>query len=103
MENQSSHEQPTRSARKNLKRKLEEDFEEDRKVVALSPRDNHEDLVRNIRAQVDILDSTFSPIEADRLAAKTSIHVLCELAKNGTTKFFILRLFDFFIFCVNFF
>ncbi|KAE9460608.1 hypothetical protein C3L33_07506, partial [Rhododendron williamsianum] len=82
MENQSSHEQPTRSARKNLKRKLEEDFEEDRKVVALSPRDNHEDLVRNIRTQVDILDSTFSPIEADRLAAKTSIHVLCELAKN---------------------
>ncbi|KAI8522898.1 hypothetical protein RHMOL_Rhmol13G0032600 [Rhododendron molle] len=82
MENQSSHEQPTRSARKNLKRKLEEDFEEDRKVVALSPRDNQEDLVRNIRTQVDILDSTFSPIEADRLAAKTSIHVLCELAKN---------------------
>ncbi|KAH7838483.1 hypothetical protein Vadar_027115 [Vaccinium darrowii] len=82
MENPNRHELPTRSARKNLKRKLEEDYEEDRKVVTLSPHDNHEDLVRNIRTQVDILDSTFSSIEADRLAAKTAIHVLCELAKN---------------------
>ncbi|KAL6968320.1 hypothetical protein U1Q18_034124 [Sarracenia purpurea var. burkii] len=82
MENQNRHEQPTRSARKNLKRKLEEDLEEDRKIVNLSPRHTRQDLIRDVRTQVDILDSTFSSIDADRSTAKCAIHVLSELAKN---------------------
>ncbi|PSS06379.1 ARM REPEAT PROTEIN INTERACTING WITH like [Actinidia chinensis var. chinensis] len=82
MENQKRHEQPTRSARKSLKRKLEEDFEADRKIATLSPRQTHQDLIREIRTQMEILDSTFSSIEADRAAAKRAVHVISELAKN---------------------
>ena len=92
MENQKRHEQPTRSARKSLKRKLEEDFGADRKIATLSPRQTHQDLIREIRTQVEILDSTFSSIEADRAAAKRAVHVISELAKNGNTK---PRLFNF--------
>ncbi|GFZ06032.1 ARM repeat protein interacting with ABF2 [Actinidia rufa] len=53
MENQKRHEQPTRSARKSLKRKLEEDFGADRKIATLSPRQTHQDLIREIRTQVE--------------------------------------------------
>ncbi|KAK9282320.1 hypothetical protein L1049_005234 [Liquidambar formosana] len=72
------------AARKGLKRKLEQDFEEaDRKIASLAPHDDHQDLLREIRAQVSILDSTFSPAEADRAAAKRATQLLTELAKNG--------------------
>ncbi|XP_027115643.1 ARM REPEAT PROTEIN INTERACTING WITH ABF2 [Coffea eugenioides] len=86
MENQSQrrHEQlPSSSAaRRSLKRKLDEDFEDDRKIEALSPPDAHQDLVREVRTQVQILDSTFSSIEADRASSKRAIQILSELAKN---------------------
>ncbi|GFZ09782.1 stromal ascorbate peroxidase [Actinidia rufa] len=62
MENQKRHEQPTRSARKSLKRKLGEYFGADSKIATLSPRQTHQDLIREIRTQVEILDSTFSSI-----------------------------------------
>ncbi|CAK9151067.1 unnamed protein product [Ilex paraguariensis] len=83
MENQTchGHEQPATSGRRSLKRKLEEDFEEGRKIVSLS-LDGHQDLVREVRDQVEILESTFSSIEADRASAKRAIHILSELAKN---------------------
>ncbi|KAL3531345.1 hypothetical protein ACH5RR_010667 [Cinchona calisaya] len=86
MENQSQkrHEQSPSSseARRSLKRKLDEDFEDDRKIDALSPTDDHQDLVLEVRTQVEILDSTFSSIEADRASAKSAIQILSELAKN---------------------
>lgn len=85
MGNQKHHEQPTNSARRSLKRKLEEDFEEDRKIVSLLSHDAHQDLVREVKDQVEILDSVFSSTEADRASAKRAIHVLSELAKNGNT------------------
>ena len=69
-----------------MKRKLEEDFGVDHKIATLSPRQTHQDLIREIRTQVEILDSTFSSIEADRAAAKRAVHVISELAKNGNTK-----------------
>ncbi|CAK9147058.1 unnamed protein product [Ilex paraguariensis] len=83
MENQRSHghEQPASSVRRSLKRKLEEDLEENRKIVSISLED-HQDLSREVLAQVEVLDSTFSSIEADRASAKRAIHVLSELAKN---------------------
>ncbi|XP_059660501.1 ARM REPEAT PROTEIN INTERACTING WITH ABF2-like [Cornus florida] len=82
MENQKRHEQQTTSMRKNLKRKLEQDFEEDRQIVSLSPLDAHQHLVREITTQLNVLDSIFSWIEADRASSKRAIHVLSELAKN---------------------
>ncbi|KAM7521593.1 hypothetical protein LguiA_011495 [Lonicera macranthoides] len=82
MGNQKHHEQPTNSARRSLKRKLEVDFEEDRKIVSLLSHDAHQDLVREVKEQVEILDSVFSSTEADRASAKHAIHVLSELAKN---------------------
>ncbi|XP_028087038.1 ARM REPEAT PROTEIN INTERACTING WITH ABF2-like isoform X1 [Camellia sinensis] len=82
MENQKRRELPTSSARKNLKRKLDEDFERDRKIATLSPHDANQDLILDVRTQLEILDSTFSSIDADRAAAKLAIHVLSEFAKN---------------------
>ncbi|CAL5427725.1 unnamed protein product [Camellia sinensis] len=82
MENQKRRELPTSSARKNLKRKLDEDFERDRKIATLSPHDANQDLILDVRTQLEILDSTFSSIDADRAAAKHAIHVLSEFAKN---------------------
>ena len=83
--NQKHHEQPTNSARRSLKRKLEEDFKKDCKIVSLLSHDAHQDLVREVKEQVEILDSVFSSTEADRASAKRAIHVLSELAKNGNT------------------
>ncbi|XAR61202.1 hypothetical protein NMG60_11034840 [Bertholletia excelsa] len=82
MENPKRHEQSSISARKNLKRKLEGEFEEDRKIITLTTHDARQDLIRDVRAHVDILDSMISSIEADRAAAKRAIHVLSELARN---------------------
>lgn len=73
------------SSRRSLKRKLEEDSGNDRgSVGAESPATSQQDLMRDIRAQVEILDSVFSAAEQDRASAKRAIHVLSELAKNGT-------------------
>ncbi|KAL3517573.1 hypothetical protein ACH5RR_020162 [Cinchona calisaya] len=87
MENQSQkrREQLSSSsaARRSLKRKLDEDFEDDdRKIDALSPPHAHQDLVREVRTQVEVLDSVFSSIETDRASAKRAIQILSELAKN---------------------
>ncbi|KAL1832844.1 hypothetical protein ACET3Z_002495 [Daucus carota] len=72
-------EQPSSSGRKSLKRKLEEDFEDDRDVFSLTC---DQDLLLEIRAQVQILENTFSSIEADRASAKRAIHVISEFAKT---------------------
>ncbi|XP_058077670.1 ARM REPEAT PROTEIN INTERACTING WITH ABF2 [Magnolia sinica] len=77
--------------RKGQKRKLEEesaatavdedDDEEDREISEISP-DAHHALACEVRAQVNILSTTFSWKEPDRSAAKRATHVLAELAKN---------------------
>lgn len=70
-----------------MKRKLEEDFQDDRKVSSPSSHDDdaHQDLAPEVRTQVEILESTFSSTESDRASAKRAIHVLSELAKNGNS------------------
>lgn len=79
-------ERQTSPARRSLKRKLEQDFEEkpDRKVSIVESDATQQDLVQDIRAQIDILNSKFSSDETDRAAAKTASHALVEFAKNGT-------------------
>ena len=70
------------SARRSLKRKLEqEDFHENIDVP-LSPQ-NHQDLLADVGAQVQVLNTAFSWSESDRAAAKRATHHLSELAKNG--------------------
>ncbi|XVF32582.1 hypothetical protein REPUB_Repub17cG0094500 [Reevesia pubescens] len=73
-------------ARKSLKRKLEQEFEEDKadrcKVPVVESRRTHQHLLRDVGLHVDLLNSTFSFSEADRAAAKRSTHFLSELAKN---------------------
>ncbi|KAK1426674.1 hypothetical protein QVD17_15351 [Tagetes erecta] len=83
MENQKhhEHEQPTNSARRSLKRKLEEEFTLDPNITS-SDDASQQDLVSQVLAQVEIIDSTFSPAEADRALVKRSVHILSELAKN---------------------
>lgn len=69
------------SARRSLKRKLEqEDFHENIDVP-LSPQ-NHQDLLADVGAQVQVLNTAFSWSESDRAAAKRATHHLSELAKN---------------------
>ncbi|KAL0419900.1 UNVERIFIED_CONTAM: arm repeat protein interacting with a [Sesamum radiatum] len=71
------------SSRRSVKRKLGEEFDEDYgRAGDESPVDSHQDLVREVRTQVDILDSAFSYAEEDRAAAKKATSVLSELAKN---------------------
>ncbi|XP_047941928.1 ARM REPEAT PROTEIN INTERACTING WITH ABF2-like isoform X2 [Salvia hispanica] len=71
------------SSRRSLKRKLNEERCEDRGCVGgESPVASQQDLMRDIQAQVEILDSVFSASERDRASAKHAIHVLSELAKN---------------------
>ncbi|KAL3618855.1 hypothetical protein CASFOL_037303 [Castilleja foliolosa] len=64
-------------SRRSLKRKLGEEFDGDQ-----SPQDSHRDLVCEVRSQIEILNSSFSAAEKDRLAAKNAISVLSELARN---------------------
>lgn len=67
-----------------MKRKLEEDLQDDRKVSpSISSEDGHQDLEREVRTQVEILESSFSSSESDRASSKRAIHVLSEFAKNG--------------------
>jgi hypothetical protein len=83
MGNQKHHEQPTNSARRSLKRKLEEEFEVDRKIApVLSDDEVSQDLSVDVREQVEILESVYSYTEADRLVVKVAVHVLSDLAKN---------------------
>ncbi|XP_057959324.1 ARM REPEAT PROTEIN INTERACTING WITH ABF2 isoform X1 [Malania oleifera] len=67
--------------RKGQKRKLEEEIETDREK-SLPAGDAHQALLCEIRAQVKVLNTSFSWKEADRAAAKRATHVLAELAKN---------------------
>ncbi|KAK4407138.1 arm repeat protein interacting with a [Sesamum angolense] len=71
------------SSRRSVKRKLGEEFDKDcGRAGDESPVDSHQDIVREVRTQVDILDSAFSYAEEDRAAAKKATSVLSELAKN---------------------
>lgn len=77
----------TLSTRRSLKRKLEQDFQEDKadcKFPILSSNDDiDKDLVKDIRTHVDVLKSAFSSADADRAAARHAAQSLAELAKNG--------------------
>ncbi|GAA0167258.1 hypothetical protein LIER_22231 [Lithospermum erythrorhizon] len=75
----SSSSSSTSTSRRSLKRKLDEDFEDN--TNNNNSIESH-DLALKVRAQVVILDSTFSQIESDRAAAKRAIHFLSQLAKN---------------------
>lgn len=80
------------SARRSLKRKLEQDFTDggeedpakaDRKVLVLESQEPPQDLLGEVVSQVTILKSTLSSSQSDRLAAKRAVNLLCDLAKNG--------------------
>ncbi|EXC17557.1 Arm repeat protein interacting with abf2 [Morus notabilis] len=68
--------------RKGQKRKLEDEFEEDREISASASADARHALLSEVSAQVQVLNLTFSWSEPDRAAAKRATHVLAELAKN---------------------
>lgn len=82
------------SARKSLKRKLEEEFGEDARLEALAQPHALHDLVREVSGHVGVLKSVLSSSEADRSAALRAVHVLTELAKNGDNRL-ILSMFLF--------
>lgn len=91
MENQNQNsgrrlrEQSSSTSRRSLRRKLDDESGEDRgRIGGESSPDSHQDLVREIRTQVEILDSASSSAEQDRASAKRAIHILSEHAKNGT-------------------
>lgn len=71
--------------RKGQKRKLEEELDEESEISAAAATTDGAKaaLLAEVTAQVDILNSSFSWKEADRVAAKRATHVLAELAKNG--------------------
>lgn len=77
--------------RKGQKRKLNEDLtikeEQQHKEGEISSSvpssDARQAILAEVRAQVKVLDSAFSWLEADRAASKRATHVLAELAKNG--------------------
>ncbi|KAJ4727476.1 ARM repeat protein interacting with ABF2 [Melia azedarach] len=72
-------------ARRSLKRKLDQDFEEekaDRKVSIVQSNAVEQDLIQDIRDQVNVLNSIYTSDEADRAAAKRAVHALVERAKN---------------------
>ncbi|KAJ6920466.1 hypothetical protein NC651_014146 [Populus alba x Populus x berolinensis] len=75
-----------RPTRKSLKRKLEQDFEHENqsrhKIPAADGVETHQNLTSSIQSLVDILNSTFSSLEADRAAAKRATSALSQIAKN---------------------
>ncbi|GLT52748.1 hypothetical protein SLA2020_260700 [Shorea laevis] len=75
-----------KSVRRNLKRKLEQDFGEEKEgrkaPNVVETAETNRDLARQIRAHVDLLNSTFSSAEADRAAAKAAAQFLSDLAKD---------------------
>lgn len=79
------------TTRRSLKRKLERDFVHDKldhKLQASDSDETPQDLASDIQAQVDVLNATFSPLEADRASAKRAAHFLSQLAKNGDHSIF---------------
>ncbi|RDY01205.1 Arm repeat protein with ABF2, partial [Mucuna pruriens] len=69
--------------RKGQKRKLEEEFEEDRQQISTPPTGDARDaILSDVKEQVSVLDFTFSWKESDRAAAKRATHALADLAKN---------------------
>lgn len=81
------HDRQKVPARRSLKRKLDQDFEEekaDRKVSIVQSNAAEQDLIQDIRDQVNVLNSIYTSDEADRAAAKRAVHALVERAKNGT-------------------
>lgn len=93
------------SSRRSLKRKLEEEsVEEGARIDDQSSMDLHQDLVRKVRAQVEILDSALSSAEKDRASVKHAISVLSDLARSGNVKIekgSRWKLFSFLYFLVN--
>ncbi|KAJ0093609.1 hypothetical protein Patl1_25411 [Pistacia atlantica] len=92
MDSQRRHDQSV-PERKGQKRKLEEEIviedeqqQQQREISSSSssvpPSDARQALLCEVSAQVNILNTTFSWLEADRAAAKRATHVLAELAKN---------------------
>ena len=85
------HQSQTSTARRSLKRKLEQQFTEeeadqveaDRKILIREPQELQQDLANRVLAQVKFLNSSFPSSKSDRAAAKRAVSVLCELAKNG--------------------
>ncbi|KAL9394783.1 hypothetical protein Peur_014068 [Populus x canadensis] len=75
-----------RPTRKSLKRKLEQDFEHENqsrhKIPSTDGFETHQKLTSSIQSLVDILNSTFSSLEADRAAAKRATSALSQIAKN---------------------
>ena len=69
--------------RKGLKRKLEEEFDDDPQISAPPTGDARDALLSDVKEQVSLLDSNFSWNEHDRAAAKRATHALADLAKNG--------------------
>ncbi|KAJ6391992.1 hypothetical protein OIU77_025870 [Salix suchowensis] len=79
----------TISTRKSSKRKLEQDSEpenQDRHKIPATDTaasyESHQKLTRDIQTHVDILNSSFSSLEADRAAAKRATSVLSQFAKT---------------------
>lgn len=86
------HQRQTSDVRRSLKRKLELEFTDDpadqvgadRKVLVIESQEPCQDLLGEVASQVNVLNSSLSSSQSDRVAAKRAVHVLCELAKNGT-------------------
>ena len=98
----------TISTRKGSKRKLEQDFEhenQDRHKIPATDTaagcESHQKLTRHIQTQVDILNSSFSSLEADRAAARRATSVLSQFAKTGTFLSLSLSTFRFFFYKNN--
>ncbi|KHG03583.1 arm repeat interacting with abf2 -like protein [Gossypium arboreum] len=72
--------------RRSLKRKLEQEFEEDKsgrcKAAVVESHRTHEDIIRDVRIHVDVLNTCISFTEAHRAAAKCSAQLLSEIAMN---------------------
>ncbi|KAE8665440.1 ARM REPEAT PROTEIN INTERACTING WITH ABF2 [Hibiscus syriacus] len=72
--------------RRSLKRKLEQEFEEDKsdrcKAAVVESCRTHQDILRDVRLHVDVLNYCTSFSEADRAGAKHSAQLLSEFAKN---------------------
>ncbi|PNX97859.1 arm repeat protein interacting with abf2-like protein, partial [Trifolium pratense] len=80
------HQSHCLSERKGQKRKLDENFPEERQISAPPPTaDERALLLAEVVNQVNILESTFTWNEADRAAAKRATHALADLAKNGNS------------------
>ncbi|GAU14871.1 hypothetical protein TSUD_46640 [Trifolium subterraneum] len=77
------HQTHSLSERKGQKRKLDQDFPDERQISAPPPTaDERASLLAEVVNQVNILESTFTWNESDRAAAKRATHALADLAKN---------------------